>query len=882
MTHRSFFKSKAAFRIKRALTVGVLLPIAALALIGCGSGGVVTSQLLASPPSPPTVNTVPIVVQAAQFSVPINGTDLLTAAQGTSVATGGQWVVSGGSADGLIDATGTYHAPGAVPNPASVVVNYVLAGSTYSTTLSITDANSGANTAPIVVQAAQASVATNGTDLFTVTQQASTVTGGQWVVIGGVADGVIDPTGIYRAPSVVPISGNVVIGYVLTGRTYTTNLSITTSAPTISSIVPSVIHSLTSTLQIVGTGFDSTSFATVNGTTAPTTFVDAQHLAVVVTLPAPNSNSLQIAVADSDTNAGSSNSVTLNASFPVISVQPAALVGGPINLVITGSQFSNGDVVLLNGKPLTTTINSATQISANGYLTPWSTGGAVIEVASGDGTSPLAILTVPIVSTAVSYDAAARFTTQAAFGPRPDIVQHIQKIGFDAYVTEQFQQPPVPYLMSVSSSQQIIDFVDAATQGTSLLRMRVALGFQSIFVTNTNDFSPAFSNLEIKLEADVTGNFRQLLDDIAGDPGLTLFLNLPGNQAATNQTDQPNQNFARELMQLFTLGPVMLNDDGSAQVDGNGITVPTYDQDTVIALTRALTGWNFAAPVNSADTAYGIDYSQPLVGIDSSHDHNAKTLFGTILLPAGQSVTQDRQSALDAIFNHPNLPPFICHLLIQRLVKSDPSPAYIQRMAAVFEDDGTRVRGNLGAVIRAILEDPEARLGDTTPSASDGFLQEPILLQLFAMNALQATQAGHVDIYLGKTLGESMGGSPTVFYYFSPSYVVPGTSIISPEFMQFNNASVIQRSQALWGITAGTVVGFSTDYQANSWLFTQFTNIPDLVDALNHLIDHGTMSPVTQAAITDYCSQLNPYDIPTLYESAIFLAINSDFYNVAH
>jgi hypothetical protein len=192
------------------------------------------------------------------------------------------------------------------------------------------------------------------------------------------------------------------------------------------------------------------------------------------------------------------------------------------------------------------------------------------------------------------------------------------------------------------------------------------------------------------------------------------------------------------------------------------------------------------------------------------------------------------------------------------------------------------VRGNLGAVIRAILEDPEARLGDTTPSASDGFLQEPILLQLFAMNALQATQAGHVDIYLGKTLGESMGFPPTVFYYFSPSYVVPGTSIVSPEFMLFNNASVIQRSQALWGITAGTVVGFSTAYQANSWLFTQFTNIPDLVDALNHLIDHGTMSPVTQAAITDYCSQLNPYDIPTLYESAIFLAINSDFYNVSH
>ncbi len=880
MTQIAFLGRRIDLRLRGILTIGLSPLWTSIVVIGCGSGGIVTSKPVTT--TPPSGSKAPIVVQAAQSSVAINASDAFSATQQGNAVTGGQWVVLGGIANGTIDATGMYHAPAAVPNPATVFVGYVLADQIFTQTITITDSSPSGSKAPIVVQAAQSSVAINASDAFSATQQGSAVTGGQWVVLGGIANGTIDATGMYHAPAAVPNPATVFVGYVLAGEIYSTTVSITNSKTTVSSITPSVIQTLTAIIQITGNGFDTTSFATVNGTATPTTFIDSQHVSAVIKLPHPISASFQIAVANPDANASASNSVTLTASFPTITVQPATLVGGDVNLSISGSKFSAGDVVFLNGKPLTTVVRSSTQISASGYLPPWSNGNAVVEVASGDGTSPIAAQAVPIAPTAVSYDAAARFTTQAAFGPRPDLVAHIQNIGFDAYITEQLKQPPVAYISNNSSNQHLIDFIAAATTGNSLLRQRVALGLQSIFVTQQQDFSPSFSNLEKKLELDVSGNFRQLLDDIASDPSLTTFLNLPGNRASTNQFDQPNQNFARELLQLFTLGPLMLNDDGSLRVDGDGNTIPTYTQDTVINLTRALTGWHYPTPISTIDTAWGIDFSQPLAPIENWHDHNAKTLFSAINLPAGQSVALDRQAALDAIFNHPNLPPFICRLLIQRLVKSNPSPAYIQRIATVFEDNGTQVRGNLGAVIRAILLDPEARLGDVTPSSNDGFLQQPLLLQLFAMNALQDAYGDDQKVYLAGNLGEAMGASPTVFYYFSPSYNIPGTSINSPEFMLFNNISLIQRSQALWGIVTGTLPGYKSDYQASSWLFTRFTTVPDMVDALNHLLYHGQMSQEQQAAIVSYCSQLNPFDVKTQLESAIFLALNGDSNNVSH
>jgi uncharacterized protein (DUF1800 family) len=733
-----------------------------------------------------------------------------------------------------------------------------------------------------VVQASQATVPVNGAAFFSVTRGDTPVTGGQWVVLGGSANGTIDANGLFRAPASIPIPAAVSVDYILAGQAYAGMVTVvggaaTTAVPTIKSVSPNVVQKLSTSIQITGIGFIPSSLVTLDSAPIHTTYVDAQHLEAVVTLQNPINASLQVSVWNPDSG-NSSGPATVTAVFPVISVQPTSLTVGNVSLVIHGSQFSSDDVVFMDGKPLSTVVNSPSQITASGFLKPWAVGFVTIEVASNSGITPVAAQLVPITPTAVTYDAAARFATQAAMGPRPDVVQHIQQVGFDQFITEQFQQPTVVYPATGNPRA----FITAAITGNSLLRQRVALGLQSFLVSQNENFPPSTIFYETKLEADANANFRQLLSDVVSDPNVTSFLNLLGNQAASSGSlVQPNQNFARELMQLFTLGPMMLNDDGTVQTDSDGNPIPTYTQSTVIDLTRALTGWQPPIEVNPADMAWGVDFSQPIAPNESTHDHNAKLLFGSVKLPAGQSIIQDRDMALDAIFHHPNLPPFISHILIQRLVTSNPSPAYIQRMSAVFEDDGTGVRGNMDALIRAILLDPEARQGDTKPSASDGFLQEPLLFQIFAMSTLQSYGTDDQGNYLSMLLGEPWWNSPTVFGYYSPSYNIPGTSIISPEFMLWNNVSVVQRSEALWGIVTGTLPGF-TQYSGSSWLFKNFTTVPEMIDALNHLLCHGQMSQQQQDAITAYCSQLNPFDTALQLQSAIFLALNADSYNVSH
>src|SRR6185437_12372998 len=547
--------------------------------------------------------------------------------------------------------------------------------------------------------------------------------------------------------------------------------------PIIQQISPGSLAALSTFITVGGSNFAAGDMIAVNSVPVTTTFIDSAHLSAMVVLQSPQSTTLQVSVQSSGATPLVSNAVPLQAVFPEIQVSPATLSGGPISLAITGSGFGVGDVVSISGTPLITTVNSSTSITATGFLTPWTTGSVTVQVASGDGLRPIAAQAIPIVPTAVSFDAAARFSTQAAFGPRPDVVMAIQKQGFDGWITQQFAQPALVF--DLNGKRQ---YIEATLTGNSLLRQRVALAFQSFIVPQDQDFNPSVTEFETKLERDSFGNFRDLLTDIASDPNIGWFLNLANNRAAVNTIAQPNQNFAREVMQLFSIGPFMLNDDGTVQTDSQGIPLPAYTQDTVIDLTRVLTGWTYAPPVNPTYTIWGVDWTQPLVPAANYHDYGAKLLFGTVVVPAGRTVQQDRDTALDAIFNHPNVPPYISHLLIQRLVTSNPSPEYIRRIAAVFENNGYGVRGDLAAVVRAILLDPEARRGDTTPGPNDGFLREPFLFQLETMATLDDLTTDDQPDYVAKTMGENIWEAPTVFGFFSPTYRIPGTTITSPEF----------------------------------------------------------------------------------------------------
>ena len=736
--------------------------------------------------------------------------------------------------------------------------------------------------APVILPALP-SVHAIGSQKFSVTWNGKPATTGLWYVLGGLQNGAIDQDGTYHAPQSIPSPSTVTIQYVFDGgaagtQVGTMQLVVTNPVPSISYVLPSSFTELSTPIFIKGVNFLPSSVIVVQGAPVATTYA-SDGLRATATLASPTSGSVMIGVMNPDPGTTTA-SVSVPAVFPSLrTIVPGTLSGGWVTLAVTGHNFTPLTVLTLDGRAMTTTVNSTNTLTAHGYLPGWKTGSTVVGVSAANGTAASAQKTLAIAPTMVSYDTAARFATQAALGPRPGLVEHIQKIGLQGFITEQLHQPGLAY--SDPSVGPRFTFLTAAVTGNALLRQRVAAALNA-FIPNQAIFLEyaSFVPWERKLELDATGNFRTLMNDIASDSRMGAFLDLAGNRAPSDPTLHPNQNFAREFMQLFTIGSSQLNPDGSVQLDATGQPVPSYGQDTILNLSRALTGWELPTPVNPTFTAFNIDASQPLAAHDEYHDHGAKTLFGSVNLPAGQSIVQDRTMALNAIFQHPNLPPFVSRLLIQHLVTSNPSAAYVERVAAVFAQNSRGVRGDLPSVITAILLDPEARAGDMAPSPNDGFLQDPLLFQIFLTNALQQAPGDAQALAYPGLLGQSFWYPNSVFDFYPHSYNIPGTTINSPEFSLFNNLSLLHRSQYVYGFVINQQPGSLDGYMANSWLFTAFTNVPDLVDGLNHLLYHGQMSTAEQAAIVAYCSPIPNQQ--QAFASAVFLALNADSYNVSH
>ena len=716
---------------------------------------------------------------------------------------------------------------------------------------------------------------------FTVTQNGVPATNGYWTTSGGSAAGWIEGSGLYHAPLTVPSPAAMNVQYFMGPTMAQLPITLVNPRPQLSAINVTTLTQLSTPMAIYGVGFLPTTVITVQGHVMPTTYVNGNLIETTAVLTAPRSGSVTIVVANPNPGA-SSATATIPAVFPVTtSMTPFKAVGGWVTLTLTGSGYTTNSVVMLDGRPMTTTFNSATSLTGYGYLPPWHTGNAAyVTVVPAAGSPSSTETTLDLLEPRISYDVAARFSTQAAFGPRPGLVEHIQQVGLQGFINEQVQLPGVTY---VPPTLPRYPYLQAVSAGNSLLRLRVAMALQT-FVVNEASFDefPSYAPWETKLEADCLGNYLQLMTDMVSDARLGQFLNLAGNNASTDGTTHPNQNFAREFMQLFSLGTAMMNNDGSIQTSANGEVVPTYDQNTILDLSRAFTGWNFAPVVNQEYVSYGIDFSQPLAPFDQYHDHGAKTLFGSVNLPAGQSITADRTAAINAIFNHPNLPPFLATRLIQQLVKSNPSPAYVSRISAVFKNNGKGVRGDMTAVVTAILLDAEARAGDTATqvAANDGFLQDPLLFEAFAMNILQQTQWDGEPIYLPGKLGEDFWHANSVFGFYPATYLIPGTTTNSPQFSLLNNLTQLHRSQYLYGIIDGTTNGFQAQYKNTAWLYTAFTNLPDLVTALNHQLFHGQMPAATQSAILSYCAGIANQQ--EAFTAAIFLAMNSDSFNVVH
>jgi hypothetical protein len=696
--------------------------------------------------------------------------------------------------------------------------------------------------------------------------------GGTWIVQGGASNGSIDSTGNYLAPSILPANTAVSIAYQLAQQTVTTTITLLNPAPSLASLSPMTLRSATATVTVLGSGFMPASTLLLNGTAMTTTYIDSGHLSAVVTVGDPLPDSLSVAVANPDPGASVSSSVAIAVDLHSMTVTPAVLSGGNISVSVASPSLPGNVHITVNGREMTRTGWPAPNTTnSTGYLPPWQAGFAVVSLINDQTGALYASTQVPIAPTAVPFDVAARFATQAAFGPNLGVIEHIQNIGLSNFVDEQVAQPAVTPLQTWATLRYLFN---SAVDSNSLLRLRVALGLATYIPGEaTHDF-PSGIPWEATLEADAFANYRKVLLDALADPNVATSLNLPGSVASTDPNVHPNQNFPRELMQQFSMGSNRLNDDGTLALDQNGNPIPNYDQTTVDDVSRMLTGWNYATPVNPSFTYNGEDWTQPLVANESAHDTGAKTLFGTVHIPAGQTAEQDRASVVDAIVNQPSTAPFVSRLLIQRLVKSNPTPGYVKRITAVFRDNGTGVSGDLAAVVKAILLDPEAREGDASPRSDDGILQDPLLFQLFVQNAIHLSNTDDQPAYVPRDLGEGVWMPGSVFGYFRPGFMIPGTQINSPEFQIFTNPQVIGRSGALmWLLTGFNPNGTPT-------LETQFTTLPQLIDALNHIVYHGTMPQYEQDAITAYCSSIQ--DHHQRFLAASFIALNSDNFSVIH
>ena len=370
------------------------------------------------------------------------------------------------------------------------------------------------------------------------------------------------------------------------------------------------------------------------------------------------------------------------------------------------------------------------------------------------------------------------------------------------YVQAAFPDPVPQGFKSGRLNRQRTDiWFQNALHGKDQLRQRVAWALSQIMVVSQvelREYPLGLADYYDMLARNALGNFRTLMEEVTLHPMMGVYLSMLGNQKANAARNiRPDENYAREFLQLFTVGLVRLNPDGTPQLDAGGQPVPTFDQAVVEGFAYVFTGWKWACAAGSpsrcdfGDTRpTAVNQVRPMQAFAEQHSKEEKHLLDYpgadhASLPGGQTAERDLAAALDNVFHHPNVGPFIARQLIQKLVASNPSPDYVERVAAIFDDDGTGQRGNLAAVVRAILLDDEARAEPSGPAA--GKVREPLLrlTQLWRAYDARAANGTYADFDPTDTFGQGPLTAPSVFNFFSPFYAPPGPiedqELVAPE-----------------------------------------------------------------------------------------------------
>ncbi|HKQ99766.1 MAG TPA: DUF1800 domain-containing protein [Pyrinomonadaceae bacterium] len=509
-----------------------------------------------------------------------------------------------------------------------------------------------------------------------------------------------------------------------------------------------------------------------------------------------------------------------------------------------------------------------------------------------------------------------RFLEQASFGPTPGEITRVQGMGFRAYLNEQFSTPissyPTMTLMPTDQAQGCptgsaatcsrdnysmyplqLKFFQNALASNDQLRQRVAFALHQILVVSGREVDqPSWMTAYLQtIDRNALGNYRQLLQEITLNPGMGLYLDM-----LNNTRSNPNENYAREILQLFSVGLDKLNLDGTPQLDAQGNRIPTYDQATITNFARVFTGWRLAAPKVTVigGVSYNVfNYQDPMiVTSENNHDTAQKVLLNGAVLPAGQNSTQDLAAALDNIFNHPNVGPFIGRQLIQHLVTSNPSPAYVERVARVFNNNCAGLyadnpcsgaRGDLKAVVTAILLDPEAR-GDSKTDPNFGRLREPALYITNILRGSSATSDGYLNPN-STNLDQDVFRSPTVFNYYPADYVIPGTTLSGPQFGILSTTTALRRANLCQTIIYNGISPSTNAPTGTQLALTSLTAIASdptaLANELDRVFLHGTMSPGMKASIITAVSSVSATNTLSRARMALYLVASSSQYQIA-
>ncbi|MGM9483094.1 DUF1800 domain-containing protein [Roseateles sp. NT4] len=520
---------------------------------------------------------------------------------------------------------------------------------------------------------------------------------------------------------------------------------------------------------------------------------------------------------------------------------------------------------------------------------------------------------------AMSESEARRFLAQASFGPTDASVTDLVARGRSAWLAGQFTLPSsdftgVPYVDPDSSKGcpagsaatckrdnytlfpvQVQFFANAINQPDQL-RQRTALALSEILVVSGNviKLPNAMANYQRIFLRNAFGNFRDVLKEVTVSPAMGRFLNMANNDKPNPAKGiEPNENYAREVLQLFSIGLSQLNLDGSVQLDAKGQPIPSYDQETVEGFAHVFTGWTYAPRPGAAKNKFGNPsyYDAPMIAFDDHHDKGTKKLLSGTVLPGGQTAQTDLEAAVDNIFNHPNVGPFIGRQLIQQLVTANPSPAYVQRVATAFNGgaivSGQRgKRGDMKAVLTAILTDPEAASAQTP--ANFGKLREPILQLTHLVRAMGGTSDGVWLRSQAASLGQTVYSPASVFNFFPPDYDLPDNpSLDGPAFGVFNASAAFKLSGVLQtalngkGVAADTTVAGSIGTKIDLTRWQTLAATPaSLVAEINRVLFADRASANLQAALLK-AAQIAPATKPLdRAKAALFLATMSPEYLV--